>query len=1235
MSSPSNLYAEKIFAEHPLFLWALDDKADYVSLISESNRDTSSWDIDNGSSISTEDLLDAPFPDSIINKITPTSTLSEKFSTTLVSPGIINFDDLNQVLKTFSVGSYFYTKSPYVLSVEIGYRYYDDALESSVDVLKSYDASVQDRWYFVSETFSPEETSLPLRLVIKINYLNQSENLTDYEFYINGITFGQWCEEFQSNSLGEIPLDIPNDIALESTKVVEAKAYGLAENNGYYLVNNNSLAAKNFGMPMVFGSQNVTKLYSNNNLPSLIIPSNGMMSESGKHKDFTLEFWIRTKNSSNELKRIVGPISSEDGIYFNGPFLILKIDNKHSSYYIGHWERPMLLQWRYSSNLSTILLNGEEVISIEIDSDSISLPETLDSNGKNQEWIGFYAYEDIQPIEIDCVALYSYLVPLLVAKRRFVYGQGVQYPENLNASYGGSSVVFDYSFADYTKNYNYPDLGSWSQASLDNIVVEENYLTVPNFLSPQVITDSLTKTQVEMLNDCSNIQSEDSLYLKLRPNTEWNNINSYLYLENFSLSGERIYAFYGLFKKPLVSSGTEVLIRLEDQNSSYFSIECVGDDIKYIFKYKTNAEQILYQALSVSSENIFAVGLEIDTFRNYFGNNILSFFSGQSNLKMYVGGTKDFSNTFTGNIYKIGLCSEKNVKDIQDLFNELGVPTDYENIFNLYGPTVYYDGGDADQTSWDYSINSESPFDFDAQEFVNVKLFDHIPSLGIVPKTYFNNFVLDIDASGSWKDYVPLSYFAQYITDEYGDSRLGLDFIQFNINYPAPTKFKEEETVDENGWTYSELSTEYSYPQQRTYESLDNYLYNGYVDYQDLAERSIKEYSYDTSESIVKTYITFEYLETGANASDGFFVNTESVPKNGVIDPGNNWINTKYEVVDNVIIYPPKGANFNDLAIAVHIEFNVDGISQKPIKIKSLQLASQAFNYNTVNNIGTRFGTNVYPYVNNGYYYNYKTKNPITIYKGSSPYLYLTRYSGLEIRGDHDPLVNRGVAIPINANKSEDYEVMAMQSLIRFNYDFFPYAPTQIMQINSKGKTIKFYMVANHPTGKRAKIYAIDGNTGALYNGISFYVNGNIVKEPILNIGEWLMLGIGFPSVLNFKSYAGSIMINGPIVFEGLSYYQTTSLQEIQSVAKRPWARVKFAPDGFFDWEYWNDYFIWQGVLIQSSISYYGVDPSNIYKAYTGTNKIIVDDTRPLSFGDYEYTVFKDIAWQSQVSDAV
>ena len=45
MSNPSNLYAEKVFSEHPTVLWALDDTADYISLITEAQRSFTSWTV--------------------------------------------------------------------------------------------------------------------------------------------------------------------------------------------------------------------------------------------------------------------------------------------------------------------------------------------------------------------------------------------------------------------------------------------------------------------------------------------------------------------------------------------------------------------------------------------------------------------------------------------------------------------------------------------------------------------------------------------------------------------------------------------------------------------------------------------------------------------------------------------------------------------------------------------------------------------------------------------------------------------------------------------------------------------------------------------------------------------------------------------------------------------------------------------------------------------------------------
>jgi hypothetical protein len=335
-----------------------------------------------------------------------------------------------------------------------------------------------------------------------------------------------------------------------------------------------------------------------------------------------------------------------------------------------------------------------------------------------------------------------------------------------------------------------------------------------------------------------------------------------------------------------------------------------------------------------------------------------------------------------------------------------------------------------------------------------------------------------------------------------------------------------------------------------------------------------------------------------------------------------------------MIIYPPQSVSFEDIAIVTHIELRSDSIKDNPVSIKSLEYASMSLSETSPTAIGTRFGNDIYPYRKDGFYFTYKERNPFSIYKGSTPYLYLTRNSGITVRGDFDPLVNRGISVPINEAKSEDYKVIAMQMAMRFDQDFFPYAPTKIFELQSKNSYIKFYMVAVDPQGKRAKVYAIN-DEGRLENGLSFFLNGKLVKNPILTTKEWAMIGIRFANTQEFGNYAGAIRLTAPLTYNNISYYKSTNLQEVQTVIERPWFKVKLAETTELEWDYWKFPFLWENVLVIATTSYYGVDPSDIYKIYTGTNKIVIDDEIEIQFGDYSYTVAEDIAWRSQVYQAV
>ena len=45
--SIANLYAARIFAEHPLAFWSLDDEVSFLSRLSVSEKDLSNWSLYN------------------------------------------------------------------------------------------------------------------------------------------------------------------------------------------------------------------------------------------------------------------------------------------------------------------------------------------------------------------------------------------------------------------------------------------------------------------------------------------------------------------------------------------------------------------------------------------------------------------------------------------------------------------------------------------------------------------------------------------------------------------------------------------------------------------------------------------------------------------------------------------------------------------------------------------------------------------------------------------------------------------------------------------------------------------------------------------------------------------------------------------------------------------------------------------------------------------------------------
>jgi hypothetical protein len=898
---------------------------------------------------------------------------------------------------------------------------------------------------------------------------------------------------------------LPSDIAL-SAYGTPASYYGSGQKNAYYLgtsADKLTLKSTSFGVPLVYGSSSIINLYPNSGNPSFIFPGFGLLNYDGKDKNITLEFWMRILPDTHYPRRIVGPINSDDGLYVNGPFISLKIENTIKHHFVGEWGRPMLIQIFYTRFSAGLMLNGEQVISILHDGTNLQLVDKFDQNGDDQDWIGIYAYDNVTPIQIDCIAIYPYQISQKNAKLHFVKGQAVEVPEIRNISYTSVPTVIDYQAAKYSNNYTYPGAGKWQNGIIDNLGTVNNVLSAPDYALPTITFQDQFKTLDEWYTAQSEINTattslsdgqtiNNDVFFRINPmveDEEWNS-EGYIYFNKLNVIQEDLKSFYGVFSVATLPASEQVLLKVTNQSGESFQISINGNDLYYKFISGTSITTTTVSDV-VTTNTKFSVGVDID---ELISNNpeLKSFFYNKASLQLFVGGMSGFNKTFAGNIYKIGFCNSVNSQKIS---------SDFTNGILL-------------------SSSTKTP--------------THYASYTLVGVYTFNKFELDIAINGSWKDYIP----AKILAKQTSENNYSLDFIQINIDYP-------------------EIS------------NVTNSFVRSYVEFSDTMSSIV------SSNQITKTNLAKE--------------------TDYVIEPTADWTNKKYEFVDHTILYLPAGGygSINDLSIVSHIEFFVPGIIRNPVGIKTYQLSSQSLiDSTTPTPIGTRYGKDIYSYGTSGY----NTKNPYSIYKGSTPYLYLTKNSGIKLVGSTFD-ATREISIPINEFGKKFYTVSTIQASI-FHEKNFGDSPIEIFRIKNNTGTIIILATPNEG-GLTATLSAT--KSGEAYVDVDIYLNGK--EEAVIRYKEWNLLTLQFKKNLDFGNVqVNKISITGPFLVNNVSDYQIIEAKINENVFLQTWSTVWNA--GVFDWQDYTSGNWKEDVLESGILSIPQLDPELIHNAYIGQNII-------------------------------
>ena len=703
----SNLYASRVYAEHPVALWAMDEPNYFVSLISQEEKEIteSNWDFDNAiSSASVFTLSGYPFEDLDVNKVylATASAATVEFTVSLsASLSYLEFDPnkgsvcISNYIYIPEQTSTFYTDIGFVLDGQEFYTRYS-SLKTNI-------------WEKISHTESTDGVSfIPF---IRVVYdLDASATETNSSIYFNGVSVGQWSEPYNSISTGITSaslVNLPSNISslIDFSEVIKSTvldSYGLGDglDNGYITCLNNSLSAKLSGIPMVYGSSGniqlnkdaifLTELVDGSslesitidggsssaayleyidgggalqysyltedqyyNFPSLVFPGKGFLNQYGYNKTLTTEFWLRISPETLTRRRIFGPLTSEDGIYIDRDFITVNVGNYSKSYFIGKWYRPMLVHFCQSQNEIFLMINGEKVISITIESLNISTFPIED-----EDYLGFYTNEFIHIFEIDSFSIFPYVVAEQVAKKRYVFGQGVQEQEDIVASKNGTLSYVDFPFSGYSSTIRYPDRSKWNDGFYNNLVADDKGITLPDSQLPQIIfNNNSASTSYEKSLITSGfyeenyaIQDEEYLYISMDPNDTYAINNSYgtIYFSKLNQTSSQIRSIHSILKSSADVSTRQSLLYISNNfDGNTFEVAINSGSIQYIYN------ETILNSESVGASSYFAAGIDFDKIQQTYYSTVGSFFSRPESLSLNFAGNQE--ETFLGKIFSLSV----------------------------------------------------------------------------------------------------------------------------------------------------------------------------------------------------------------------------------------------------------------------------------------------------------------------------------------------------------------------------------------------------------------------------------------------------------------------------------------------------------------------------------------------------------------------------------------------------
>jgi len=469
-------YQTKVLEDKPISYFEGASNG-YLALISDTQRSTLSangWSLSGCTSVTlpANEVIETPPTSAPTTKVTNNVMTGSTF--TLSSPALGKMKDLRAGVGLTT--SFHLRMGVKTTTVDIKLQYNNGSWTNIENSTVPIPASPVARWLFFSYTFRLDTFASALknedfRIVISITDTGSGAP-QDYVYYVNGLSVGQRSESVAVWDMGASDAYTLNSVSGGPTTLSVSKYNGM-------------LTAVKSGVPLHRSMESATLLEPwLPERPSLTMQKGGFMQEANKEDVVTLEFWMKIGAPPHSPVRIVGPVGSKEGLYLTGTTLTLSLGNLEVGYDVGTIDYPMLIDWVLSPTYSAVLVNGDAVINLT--------QPMVKSRYSSTGAIGFYTDESIHPMYVSSIATYQYAVPSVVAKIRFVRGQGTDQYGITASKFDGTSFSADFSMSNFATNISYPDNVSWSKGQVNNLVATDK-ISLPEYDMPNMQNQDIEK----------------------------------------------------------------------------------------------------------------------------------------------------------------------------------------------------------------------------------------------------------------------------------------------------------------------------------------------------------------------------------------------------------------------------------------------------------------------------------------------------------------------------------------------------------------------------------------------------------------------------------------------------------------------------------------------------------------------------------------------------------------------